>query len=679
MPGPGWLDGRLCYGGDYNPEQWPQDLWAEDIALMRRAGVTLVSVGVFAWSRLEPSEGEYDFGWLDRILDRLAEAAVGVALATPTAAPPPWFGFAHPEALPVTRDGVRLSHGSRDTYCASAPAYREAGRRIAAELGRRYAGHPALALWHVHNEYGTTCHCDVVAASFRRWLQERYQSLEHLNEAWTGAFWSQLYTDWEHILPPRATQYLGNPSQLLDFRRFCSDELLACFREQRDVLRALTPDVPVTTNFVLGSWVPVDHRRWASEVDLVAIDHYPSSAEPFRAEHETAFAADLARGWARGERWLLMEQAPNLTYAGGRMLPKPAGQLARLSLSHVARGSRGAMFFQWRAPRGGAEMFHSAIVGHAGADTRVFAEVAEFGALLNRIGAAGAATGSVDANVAVLWDADSGWALQGPGLPSPDIDYVAAVRDVHGALWRAGITADVIGADADLTPYRLVAVPAMFVLRADTAEALRSYTQNGGCLAVWFLSGVVDETHRAWPGGYPGPLRDVVGVRVEEWHPVDGEVALSGGGTGRAWTELVRTAGAAAEVTYASGPLAGQPAITRHRLGDGTAWYVSTQLDDVSLDRFLPSLLSDAGLPPGSTVGVELVRRRSPSGRWLFAINHSTHDVQVLTRGVDLVASHVVDGTLRLPAGAFAVLDESDDVDALAGGKRLPYPAHRPA
>ncbi|BCB73999.1 hypothetical protein Pflav_004090 [Phytohabitans flavus] len=351
MKWPRGVDG-LCYGGDYNPEQWPEDVWREDVALMRRAGVNLVSVGVFAWSRLEPEEGRYTFDWLDRVLDLLDAGGVKVALATPTASPPPWFSLAHPDALPVRADGTRLLHGSRDTYCASAPAYREACRRIARELARRYADHPAVALWHVHNEYGTVCHCDHAAAAFRAWLRDRYRTLDALNDAWTTAFWSQHYADWAYVFPPRATQYLPNPGQVLDFRRFWSDELLAAYVEQRDVLRAAGPDVPVTTNYVFGAWVPVDHARWAREVDLVAIDHYPSDAGP-GAEEETAFAADLARSWAGGRPWLLMESAPNLVYTGGRMHAKEPGRMARHSLSHVARGSRGAMFFQWRAPRGG--------------------------------------------------------------------------------------------------------------------------------------------------------------------------------------------------------------------------------------------------------------------------------------------------------------------------------------
>jgi beta-galactosidase len=606
MRWPRGLEGRLCYGGDYNPEQWDRSAWVEDVALMREAGVNLVTVGVFSWSTVEPEEGRYEFGWLDEVLDLLHRHEIRVALATPTASPPPWFSFAYPQALTVTSDGVRLSHGSRDTYCASAPAYRSAAVRIATELGRRYGDHPALALWHVHNEYGTTCYCDQAAAAFRRWLRHRYTTLDRLNQAWTGAFWSQGYADWEHIVPPRATRYLPNPTQALDFRRFMSDELLGCFTDQRDVLRPLSPDVPITTNFVLGDWVPVDHRRWAREVDLVAIDHYPDAADGLATEEQTALAADRARGWARGQPWLLMEQAPNLIYAGGRMRPKEPGRHARLTVSHVARGSIGALAFQWRASRGGAERFHSAMLPHAGPASRVFAETVELGRLLatpELVTAATAATAApVVAAVALFENTESGWAMQGPGLPAPDLDRERIVRSVHSALWRAGITVDVVAAGDDLTPYRLIFVPALFLTTPADVTALESYVDNGGTVVVTYLSGIVDADNQVGPGAF----RRLLGLTVEEFHP------------GERWSEVIRTHGAEVIPTH--------PTVTRHRYGQGTAWYISADQD---FEALLPLL----GLPGPTEPGVEQIRRRDGT---VFVVNHRLGTVSVGKEGTPL-------------------------------------------
>jgi beta-galactosidase len=643
----------LFYGGDYSPEQWPESVWREDVALMREAGVNLVSLGVFAWSRLEPAEGEYRFDWLDRALDLLYENGVRAALATPTASPPPWFSLAHPEALPVTPDGVRLTHGSRDTYCPSAAAYRQAAVRLAEALARRYAGHPGLAMWHVHNEYSAGCHCDQAAASFRRWLRTRYGSLDRLNEAWTTAFWSQEYGEWAQVLPPRATRYLPNPAHALDFRRFVSDELLSCFQEQRDVLRAHTPGVPVTTNFAFGAWVQVDNWAWAGEQDLVAVDCYPS-ASGVDGRRQTAFAADLARAWAGGWPWLLMEQAPNLVVTEGRMLAKEPAELTRLTLSHVARGSLGGMFFQWRASRGGAEMFHSAMVPHAGPDSRVFRGVVALGRLLSRLSEVD--SGRVDAPVAVTWDPQSWWALQGPGLPSSDLDYLGSVREVHAALLDAGVTCDFAHPEADLSAYRLVLVPALFLVTDLARASIRRYVSGGGTVVVWYASGIVDADHQVWPGGYPGALREVLGVRVEEFQPMPpGEtVRLSTGDTGTVWREYLHAEGATVEARYPDG----SPAITRNGYGGGTGWYVSTRLDEAGLSRFLGTVLSTVDVPAGAAAGVEVVRRRGDGASWLFVINHTDEDREVPASGRDLVTGENVRDTLRVPAGGYAVVRE---------------------
>ncbi|MEV4300084.1 beta-galactosidase [Microbispora rosea] len=629
----------LWYGGDYNPEQWPEEVWAEDVALMRRAGVNLVTVGVFSWSRLEPSEGRYTFGWLDRVLDLLAAGGIRVDLAIPTASPPPWFSLSHPDALTVTRDGVRLTHGSRDTYCVSAPAYREASLRIARALGERYRDHPATAMWHVHNEYGTPCHCDHAATAFRAWLRDRYGGLDALNDAWTTAFWGQHYSDWAQITPPRATQYLPNPAQALDFRRFVSDEMLAHFTEQRDLLRELTPGVPVTTNYVLAGWACVDHWKWSREVDLVAIDDYPSG-RGMAAAGQTAFAADLARSWAGGRPWLLMEQATGYAL-GPRKAPKKPGEIARHSLQHVARGSKGAMFFQWRASRGGAEQWHPGMVPHTGPDSRVFREVCALGEALERIPAP--VDGSLaEAEVAILWDEEAWWAVQGPGLPSTEIDYLAAVEQAHRVLWRQGVAACFAHPSHDLSAYRAVLVPSLYPISDDAARNLTAYVEGGGTLVVSFFSGIADEHTRIRPGGYPGALREILGIRVEEFHPLDEPVELPEFGQATVWSEVVHLDGAEAVARYPGGG----PAVTRHRHAGGTAWYVSTRLDDPGYAR----VLARAGLAGSGVPGVEVVRRQD----LVFAVNHTEDEQPVPIHGADLITGRPVDG--RLAPGGYVVV-----------------------
>ncbi|WP_281897589.1 beta-galactosidase [Micromonospora humidisoli] len=672
-----WDDGRLCHGGDYNPEQWPAATWREDIALMRRARVNLVTVGVFAWSRLEPAPGRYDLGWLDEVLDLLHDGGIRVALATPTASPPPWFSLAHPDALPVTADGVRLHHGSRDTYCAAAPAYRAAARGIAATLAARYAHHPAVALWRVHNEYGTTCHCPHAETAFRRWLVERHGDLATLNAAWATSFWSQHYTDWAYVSTPRATQYLGNPGQLLDFRRFWSDTLLAAYVEQRDLLKAANPALPVTTNYVLGDWVPVDHARWAAEVDLVAVDHYPTAVDG-GAEEQTALAADLARGWARHGRrrattrpgatpadgpasWLLMESAASQIHTTGRSHTKEPGRMARHSTSHVARGSRGAMFFQWRAPAGGAERFHSALVPHTGPDSRVFHETVRLGEHLDRL--AEVTTGEVTASVALAFDAASSWALRHPGMPSTLLDGHAELAAAHRALWRAGYGCDVLVPGDPLDRYRLLVLPAVYLADDATAGWVRDHVEAGGHLLVGYLSGVADPHGRVHLGGYPGAYRELLGLRVEEFHPLaaDEQVLLSGGGTGRIWSETVHLDGAEPVGTYVGGVLDGRPAVTRHRVGDGTAWYLSTRPDDRTYRQLVTQVAQAAGVVPvcpDAPLGVEAVRRAHPQASWLFLLNHTDRPQRVPAIGVDLLTGIVADGTVVLPAGGLAVIRE---------------------
>ncbi|MDP4501942.1 beta-galactosidase [Nonomuraea turcica] len=644
--------GGLAFGGDYNPEQWDEPVWKEDDTLMRRARVNLATVGVFSWALLEPEEGRYDFAWLDAHLDRLHANGVAVDLATPTASPPPWFTLAHPDALPVAPDGTRLTHGSRDTYCLAAPAYRNAAVRIATALAERYYDHPAVAMWHVHNEYTTLCWCDHTAVAFRDWLRARHDSLEALNEAWGTAFWSQRYSAWEQVLPPRATQWHRNPSHTLDFRRFWSDTVLAAYREQRDAIRARS-DRPVTTNMMLPGYQNLDLWALGREVDLVTIDHYPC-ATGLDAAADTAFGADRARSFAGGRPWLLMEQGTNTVYDGDRTLGKEPGEILRHTLGHIARGSEGALFFQWRQSRAGAEQWHSAMLPHAGADSRIFREVQAVGAAVARLGELAGST--VTAQVAVLHDSDAWWALESDGLPSADLDYHATLRRAHRALWDAGVTVDFAHPEHDLSRYRLVVAPALFLLSDAGAANLRRYVADGGTLLVQYFNGFVDDRLHARLGGYPAmPLREALGIRVEEHRPLrrDERIVLSDGTHGTTWSESLRTEGAEALVTYTHGMLAGKPALTRHHFGAGRGWYLSTRLDDPGYAVLIGRLLGETGVN-SELPGLESVTRHAPDGtRWQFVLNHGAYAVSLPEPAHDLLTGAPVD---ELPPGGCAVL-----------------------
>lgn len=666
MGAPVFAPDRFWFGGDYNPEQWPRSRWAEDVELMRRAKVNAATVGVFSWAALEPEEGRYEFGWLDDVIELLHNGGIGVVLATPTASPPPWFTLAHPDALPVDADGTHKWHGSRDTYCPSAPAYRDASRRIARALADRYGAHPALRAWHVHNEYGTMCWCDHVAAAFRTWLQRRYGSLDALNEAWYTAFWSQRYGSWEQVLPPRSTQYLHNPTHAVDFRRFMSDELLDCLREQRAEILAAGSTAPVTTNFMLPTWNHLEQWAWSDELDIVSIDHYLDTTGPDGETH-VAYGSDLTRSWAGGQPWLLMEQSASSISSEGRTAFKDPNRMLRNSLSYIARGSQGSMFFQWRASAAGSEAWHGALVPHAGADSAGFRGACELGATLEAIAevAAPPADGQVlDADVAILWHADGWWALENRSLPSDGLDYSAAVRDAHRQLWQTGTAVDFVRPGADLSGYKLVLVPSMAPLDDAAVRALTDYVEGGGQLAVWYFSGVTDEHLHVTLGGYPGRLRDLLGVRVEHFAPLAPAetVGLSDGSTGTQWSELVHLEGATSLATYREGPLAGHPALTAVRRGAGTAYYLSTRLDVASAARFMAYLTTQANVRPvlGQTppAGVEAVRRRGAQHDYLFVLNHSARTVRAQGAGHDLLGDRDTSTGVLIGPGGYLVVRE---------------------
>ncbi|MGZ4660950.1 MAG: beta-galactosidase [Arthrobacter sp.] len=662
-PSPVWSKVQgLAFGGDYNPEQWPRSVRAEDLELMQEAGVNLLSVGIFSWALLEPAEGQYDFGWLDEVMDNLAGIGVKVALATATAAPPAWLVRKHPEILPVTADGTVLGPGSRRHYTPSSAVYRRYATGITRVIAERYKDHPALALWHVDNELG--CHIsefygDEDATAFRAWLERRYGTVDALNASWGTAFWSQNYGSFDEILPPSVAPSTLNPGQQLDFQRFNSWSLMDYYRQLVAVLREVTPDVPCTTNLMASSATKsMDYFDWAKELDVIANDHYLVAADPER-QVELAFSADLTRGIAGGDPWILMEHSTSAVNWQPRNQPKMPGEMLRNSLAHVARGADAVMFFQWRQSFAGSEKFHSAMVPHGGRDTRVWREVVELGAALKRLEPVRGSR--VQSRAAIVFDYESWWASEIDSKPSIDVKYLDLLRAFHRALFLRGITADLVHPSASLEGYGLVLVCTLYAVSDDSAANIAAAASAGATVLVSYFSGIVDMQDHVRLGGYPGAFRGLLGVRVEEFHPLlaGSQLKLSDGTVSSVWSEHVHLAGAEAIQAFTGYPLDGVPAVTRRPVGFGAAWYLATFPDPDGIDALLDKLLAESGVSPVADAdpGVELVRRVSGDGRsFLFAINHTRSAASVSATGTDLLTGESFGGTV--PAGGVVVVAE---------------------
>ena len=666
---------KVLYGGDYNPEQWPEEVWSRDHELFDAARIDTVTVGVFVWALTNPAEGVYDFTVLDRVVERAAAEGRSICLATGTGAHPPWLARAYPEVTRTDFEGRRHRFGQRHNSCPSSPAFQRLSAGLARRVGQRYSGNPAVVAWHVGNEYGGACYCDLCGTAFRGWLRHKFSTLDALNAAWYTTFWSHRFTDWDEIEPPSAlTEHWRGPDHTafqgitLDYLRFMSDAMLANFRAEKAALRE-SSELPVTTNF-MGMYRPIDYHRWAADLDFVSWDNYPPDDT---SQARMALAHDLMRGLEGGQPFWLMEQTPSYTASRDVNPLKRPGLLRLWSWQAVAHGADSVLYFQLRASRGACEKYHGAVIGHGDrADTRVFREVAELGAELEKLCDAtlGART---PARVALLFDWDSWWALELSDGPSRLVRYLDVVLTYHRALWDAGVDLDVVPVTADLAGYEVVVAPALHMVKGDLAVRLEAVARRGGSVLSTFLSGRVDGNDLAFLADVPGPLAPLMGIRVDEWDAraadVVNPVRLGTGGLvvgSRLLFEIVVPDGAEVIGTYQADFYADTPAVTRNAFGAGHGWYVATGLDQTGVSWVVGQVLDRHGLtgPYADLADVETTVRVSPAGDHVrFLLNHRAEPVEVtvIGGGTDLLTGARVESgqTVKLDRYGVLVLREA--------------------
>ncbi|GAA2650820.1 beta-galactosidase [Paractinoplanes durhamensis] len=609
----------IFYGGDYNPEQWPAEVWREDVELMRRAGVNLATVGVFSWARIQPDEGVFDFAWLDEVIDLLHAGGVAVDLATATASTPPWATARYPAILTTNRDGATRWPGSRQHYAPTSPDYRRLASDLVRAIVERYKDHPAVVMWHINNELG--CHTtydysDQAAGAFRDWLRAKYGDIDGLNRAWGTMFWSQRYTDFEQIVPPRLAPAAVNPTGQLDFRRFSSDMLLELLRMEKQIIRGAGATQPITTN-MMGAFPNADYWSWADELDFIADDSYPDPRDPL-SFRQAAFARDLMRSLKPGTPWVLMEQAPNQVNWRPNNAVKAPGQMAALSMQAVGRGADGVLFFQWRQAARGSEKFHSAMLPHAGPDTRTYREVAELGAALSTLSPPPPGR---DAKVAIILDWSCHWALDQPNHPAR-VNYLNQVQGWHAAFHAQNIQVDIARTEGPFDGYDLVVAPSLYLMR--DATPLVRYVEDGGCLLTTAYTDVADENDGFLPGGFTQRLGGALGLTVTDFAGAQGDEARYDDGAGEHLREELRLDGATVLATFADGA----PALTRNGHGRGSAWHVATLPGADARTALVTRLAGELGIAPvvaDLPPNVEACAR----GGLITIINHNPSAVKI--------------------------------------------------
>ncbi len=665
----------IPYGGDYNPEQWPEEIWAEDMRLFKKAGINTVTLNVFSWAALQPSEDVYDFEKLDRIVDTVTEAGLNIIMATSTGAHPAWMALRHPDVLRVDTDGRKRKFGSRHNSCPNSPTYRKYSALLAGKLAERYGERKNVAAWHIANEYSGMCYCERCEEAFREWLRKRYGSIEEVNKAWNTSFWGHTFYDWEEIVAPsrlseefswygqERTNFQGIS---IDYRRFMSDSLLKCLEVEKDAILEERPDALVTTN-MMGFCKDLDYFKWAKRESFVSWDNYPRYDATYG---ETAMAHDLMRGVGGQNPFILMEQTPSVSNWHEYCALKRPGVMRLWSYQAMAHGSDAVLFFQMRRTIGACEKYHGAVIDHAGTEnTRVFREIAALGGELERLGNRlfGMRT---ESRIAMIFDWDNWWAVEYSAGPTRLLGYVNEFRRIYEPLRKMNYNVDIISPEDSLGGYDLVIAPVWYMVKDGADERVREYVRSGGSFVTSFFSGYVQDSDLVITGGYPGKLRDILGIWVEELDalPPGRENSFVFGGTrfpAELICDLIHPEGAEEldEGGYESDFYKGMPVVTANRFGEGTAYYLATASSEDFYRSFFGKLASKLGIAPvlETPDGVEAAGRTDGNGRRVvYVLNHSeeTKEITVpfasaeLIRGEELPA-----GTLQLAAKDVAILE----------------------
>ncbi len=672
---------RMLHGADYNPDQWKDtpEIWDEDMRLMKLAHCNVMSVGIFAWAALEPEEGRFEFGWLDEIMDRLAENGMYAILATPSGARPAWLSAKYPEVLRVMPNRQRILHGKRHNHCYTSPVYREKTQIINRKLAERYKDHPALLAWHVSNEYGGECHCDLCQEAFREWLKEKYDgNLDKLNHAWWTGFWSHTFTDWSQIESPAPHGEDLIHGLNLDWKRFVTHQTIDFFKNEIAPLREITPDVPVTTNF-MGTYPGLDYWKFAPELDVISWDSYPQwhgeIPDPDLGA-SVGFVHDINRSLKGGKPFMLMESTPSMTNWQKVAKLKRPGMHLLSSIQAVAHGSDTVQYFQWRKSRGCSEKFHGAVVDHCGHEnTRVFRDVAEVGKVLEKLDKVVGTT--VRPEVAIIYDWENRWAMEdAQAIRRDKVNYQFTCEQHYKTFWQQGIPVDVINMDCDFSKYKLLIAPMLYMVRPGVAERIEEFVASGGTFVTTYWSGIVDENDLCFLGGFPGPLRKVTGIWSEEIdalydHDVNFVVPVSGNPLNLnkeykaiELCDLIHAETAEVLATYKCDFYEGRPALTVNKFGDGKAYYIAFRSDFDFLSDFYKQLIKDLNiskvLDTELPEGVTAQKRSDGENDYIFIMNFSPEERKVILPDesfTDMLEGNKVEGEITLPGYGVRILE----------------------